>query len=161
MTHIPILTLNKCTHRWWLTGLLSCLIWTQALTAVPFGYVCNVDDNTVTPIDLATGTQGTPIPVGFFPRRIAITPDGAMAYVCNSVDNNVTPITLATNTPGTNIPVAHSPEAIAITPDGTMGYVCNYSSAVVTPITLSTNTPGTNIPVGLLPNAIASHRMEL
>jgi YVTN family beta-propeller protein len=42
-------------------------------------YVTNVDAGTVTPIDTATNTAGTPIPVagGSKPRGVAITPDQA------------------------------------------------------------------------------------
>ena len=78
-------------------------------------YVANNGDDTVTPIDLATGTPGTPIPVGHNPYAIAITPDGKIAYVANFNGNTVTPIDLASGTPGTPIPVGVSPYAIAIT----------------------------------------------
>ena len=63
----------------------------------------------------ATGTPGTPIPVGHNPYAIAITPDGKIAYVANFNGNTVTPIDLASGTPGTPIPVGVSPYAIAIT----------------------------------------------
>jgi YVTN family beta-propeller protein len=46
-------------------------------------YVTNRNDNTVTPIDLATNTPGTPIPVGSGPQEVAITPDDITAYVTN------------------------------------------------------------------------------
>jgi hyaluronoglucosaminidase len=37
-------------------------------------YVANTNYGTVTPIDTATNTAGTPIPVGSGPWAIAITP---------------------------------------------------------------------------------------
>ena len=40
----------------------------------------NITRATVTPIDTATNTAGTPIPVGMEPSFIAITPNGATAY---------------------------------------------------------------------------------
>jgi YVTN family beta-propeller protein len=39
-------------------------------------FVTNAGRNTVTPIDVATKTAGTPIPVGTGPGGVAITPDG-------------------------------------------------------------------------------------
>ena len=61
-------------------------------------YVVNTGDNTVTPVDTATDTAGTPISVGSNPDAIAITPDGSTAYVANELDDTVTPIDIATNT---------------------------------------------------------------
>ena len=109
----------------------------------------------VTPVNIATGTAGTPITVGPMPTAIAITPDGKTAYVANEGSNTVTPITFATGTAGTPIPVGNSPVAIAITPDGQTAYVVNTSSDSVTPITVATGTAGTPITVGLAPEGIA------
>ena len=111
--------------------------------------------STVTPIDTATGTAGTPITVGSAPYAIAITPDGATAYVTNTGNGTVTPIATATNTAGTPIPVGARPFGIAITPDGATAYVTNNSDDTVTPIDTATNTAGTPIPVGTLPFGIA------
>ena len=47
-------------------------------------YVTNFGDGTVTPIDTATNTAGTPIAAGAHPYGIAITPNGATAYVTNA-----------------------------------------------------------------------------
>ena len=54
--------------------------------------MANFGDNTVTPIDTATGTAGSPITVGSNPIAVAITPDGSTAYVANLTGNTVTPI---------------------------------------------------------------------
>ena len=67
------------------------------------------DSDTVTPIDTATNTPGTPIAVGTSPTGIAITPDGTTAYVSNAGADTVSPIDTATNTAGTPIPVGNSP----------------------------------------------------
>ena len=66
-----------------------------AVAVTPDGataYVVNQTDGTVTPIDTATSTAGTPVAVGSGPAAIAITPDGATAYVANAADDTVTPI---------------------------------------------------------------------
>ena len=113
----------------------------QARTA----YVTNSGSDSVTPIDLATGTAGTPILVGDNPAGVAITPDGATAYVTNRGSDNVTPIDLATGTAGTPITVGDNPAGVAITPDGATAYVTNRGSDNVTPIDLATGTAGTPI----------------
>ncbi|HLX78183.1 MAG TPA: PKD domain-containing protein, partial [Acidimicrobiales bacterium] len=80
-------------------------------------YVSNDGSSTVTPIDLATNTAGTAIPVGGAPVGLAVTPDGRTAYVAIPSNNTVVPINTSTNTAGVAIPVGNGPSAIAITPD--------------------------------------------
>ena len=120
------------------------------------GYTGPVVDNTVTPINTATGTPGKQIHVGrgFLtgPGWIAITPDGKTVYVTGP--GTVTPINTATGTPGTPIHIGRcSPLCddghIAITPDGKTAYVLTGSS--VTPINTATNTPGKPIHVAGAP----------
>ena len=78
-------------------------------------YVANdLESGTVTPIDTATNTAGTPIAVGAEPVGIAITPDAKTAYVTNLGSNNVTPIDTATNTAATPIAVGAVPIGVAI-----------------------------------------------
>src|SRR5216683_1615892 len=55
-------------------------------------YVGNYGSGTVTPIDLASNTAGSPIAVGAKPWGIAITPDDGTAYVANSGAETLTPI---------------------------------------------------------------------
>ena len=131
---------------------------TPSETAPASAYVANAGDGTVTPIDLATGTPGSPITVGHGGgldwTQIAITPDGKTAYVTDAGDGTVTPITVATDTTGVPITVGQGAAGIAITPDGKTAYVAN-GSDTVTPIDLATGTPGTPITVGNDPLAIA------
>jgi YVTN family beta-propeller protein len=119
-----------------------------AVSPVWTAYVANQHGNSVTPIDTATNTAGTAIPVGTEPGFIAITPDGKTAYVADFNSNNVTPITTATNTPGTPIAVGTFPSAIAITPDGRTAYVTNELSNTVSAINIATNTVSATISVG-------------
>ena len=100
---------------------------------------------TVTPIDLATSTPGTPITVGSEPDAIAITPDGSTAYVVNGGDNTVTPIDLATRHAEHAIGVGNAPDDVAITPDGKTAEVVNEGDNDVTPIDTTTNTAGATI----------------
>jgi YVTN family beta-propeller protein len=74
-----------------------------AIAIAPDGTTAYVADgalNTVTPIDLATGTPGKPISLSgqVGADAIAISTNGAAAYVANQPSSTVTPIDLATNT---------------------------------------------------------------
>jgi YVTN family beta-propeller protein len=118
-------------------------------------YVSNYHSGSVTPIDLATNTAGTPIAVGSHPWGVAIAPDGKTAYVSNRESASVTPINVATNTAGTPIAVGSRPEKLAITPDGKTAYVSNEGEETVTPINLATNAAGTPIKARIRPTAVA------
>jgi DNA-binding beta-propeller fold protein YncE len=48
------------------------------------------------PIDVATRTTGTAIPIGGEPTAVAITPDGSTAFVTDNGGNRVVPVDLAT-----------------------------------------------------------------
>jgi YVTN family beta-propeller protein len=72
--------------------------------------------NTVIPINVASNTPGTPIPVGREPTKIAITPDGKTAYVTDYLDDSVTSINISTNTASDPITVGANPTGIEITP---------------------------------------------
>src|ERR1700712_1816076 len=128
-------------NRTWLgRGLLASVVAVVMLGASasgawavgPTAYVTRYYWGTVTPIELATDTAGTPIPVGNNPEGIAITPDGKTAYVTIKGDGTVTPIDVATEMPGTPIPVGNRPSEIAITPDGSTAYVTNQDDDTVT-----------------------------
>ena len=118
-------------------------------------YVANVADNTVTPIDVATSTPGTPITVGKSPGAVAMTPNGKTVYVTSEANNTVTPINASTNVAETPVAVGSDPLDLAVTPDGKAVYVVNYAGDTVTPIDVATSTPGTPIPVGSGPDGIA------
>ena len=48
--------------------------------AVPFAYVVNSGDNTVSVIDTATDTVTATVPVGEFPMGVAVSPDESKVY---------------------------------------------------------------------------------
>jgi YVTN family beta-propeller protein len=121
----------------------------------PLAFVANSGSNTVTPIDLTTGTTETPISVGHDPTDIAVTPDGTTAFVTNYDSASVTPINISDETAETPIAVGHGPSGIAITPNGQMAYVANISSNTVTPIIIATDKAETAIPVSGAPYGIA------
>jgi YVTN family beta-propeller protein len=135
--------------------------------ATTFGYVTNVDDNTVSVIDTASNTVVATIPVGGFPDGVAITPDGTHAYVTNAFDSNVSVIDTASNTVVTTIPVGSAPNGVAITPDGArpnesddrhhrpLAYVTNGADNTVSVIDTASNTVVATIPVRQDPTGVA------
>jgi YVTN family beta-propeller protein len=124
-------------------------------------YVGDSDSGTVTPINTATNTAGTPIKTGPAPFAVAMaaTPDSRTVYVVNEDPGTVTPINTATNTAGKNIKVGVTPGAIVVTPDGKTAYVLNLAQGdpgkgTVTPIDTATNTTGKPIKgAGTFPDA--------
>ncbi len=98
-------------------------------------------------ISAASNTVVATVPVGTFPRSIAITPNGAFVYVTSSPSDNITVIDTATNTVVSDIPVS-SPFELAIAPSGDLGYVTHGAFINgVTVINTATNSVVTNIPV--------------
>jgi hyaluronoglucosaminidase len=57
-------------------------------------YVANIDDNTVTPITVATGRPGGAIRAGHGPQALAVTPDGRTLYVADILGGTVAVISL-------------------------------------------------------------------
>ena len=120
--------------------------------------------DTVTPIDLVTGTPMAPITVGPGVGAVAVTPDGKT--VLAAIDGtpthpigSVVPIDVATGRAGRPIPTGVAPMGIAVTPSGDRALVVDTgwtpSGHTVTPIDLRTGTAGAPIPVGQLPLNIA------
>jgi DNA-binding beta-propeller fold protein YncE len=58
------------------------------------------NDSVVTPVDIATGTAGKPIPVSGMAESIAVSPDGQTLYVGGYRPGQLTPISTATNQVG-------------------------------------------------------------
>jgi DNA-binding beta-propeller fold protein YncE len=130
-----------------------------------FGYL-NSPGDTVTPVDLATGTTGSPITVGSGPFAIRITPDGLYAVV-NLLGvgapkgDQIVRITLATGAVSKPVKVGSGPESLVISPDGSTAYVGSYgtstANAVITPVEIETPTPKAlpKIPIpGTAPSAL-------
>ncbi len=81
-------------------------------------------DQSMIPIDLATGTPGKPINLQWPPDEIVITPDGKTAYISNGFPSTtLTPVDLATGTPGKPVKLSVEPEAIAMAPEGKTAYI--------------------------------------
>jgi hypothetical protein len=88
-----------------ITGYQTLVIQPSALVSVPATGMlyaaipasAPANPNTVIPINPATGTEGTPIPVGNDPQFLAASSDGSYLYVANQTDETVQRINLTTN----------------------------------------------------------------
>lgn len=101
-----------------------------AAAGTQFVYVANLNANSVTAYNAATGTVAATIPVsGTNPRYIAVTPDGRTAYVTSESPNGsgsaVSVISTLANTVTATIATGSGPFHLAITPDGRSVYVPN------------------------------------
>lgn len=117
-------------------------------------FVTNRGTSTVSVIDTATDTAGTPIAGFNAPTGIAVSPDGAKVFVTNSADNTLMVVDAAARAivpPSISLPsaVASAPTGIAVSPDGTHAYVADSLANVVTEIggsaTLTVALAGTGI----------------
>jgi DNA-binding beta-propeller fold protein YncE len=121
-----------------------------------FGYL-GAPGDTVTPIDLATGTPGSPITVGSGPYAIAVSADGRYAVVdllgAGDKGDQVVRITLAGGVVSKPVKVGRAPESLAISPDSTTAYVGSYGArsadASVTPVDIASATPRALTPIAL------------
>ncbi len=127
-----------------------------ALAVTPDGktlYVAEYDDDTVIPVNLATGRPGTPIIIESadlaLESALAITPDGKTLYAALNGDygggsgpNSLVAISTATGTVQKTIDYGTAgPIALAVTPDGRTLYALNgnYGESIV--LGTSTVTP--------------------
>jgi DNA-binding beta-propeller fold protein YncE len=122
---------------------------------------------TLTPINTATGTPGTPIRLSHGASNIAITPDGKTIYVdagdghrgyvtpvstATGIPGHPIPVSTATGIPGHPIPLSAGAGTMTITPDGKTLYVAGTDT--ITPVSTATNTAAQPIPVAAADIAI-------
>lgn len=111
-----------------------------AVAVTPDGrtlYVAEYDDDTVIPVNLATGRSGTPIIIEHadlaLESALAVTPDGKTLYAALNGDygggsgpNSLVAISTATGTVQKTIDYGTAgPAALAVTPDGRTLYALN------------------------------------
>ncbi|MFF4269717.1 beta-N-acetylglucosaminidase domain-containing protein [Streptomyces sp. NPDC001536] len=120
-------------------------------------FAANQGSDTVSVIDVASGSVTGTVAVGRVPAGLVLTPDGGTLWVANYTDGTVQPVDTATLKAGTPVTVGSGPENMAITPDGTTLYVANIHDNTVSPVDLATAKAGTAIPVGPRPfNIVAA-----
>ncbi|WP_169791071.1 YncE family protein [Streptomyces katrae] len=86
---------------------------------------------TVSVVDTATGkVTGGPIPVGWHPKDVAVSPDGRRAYVTGEGSDSLSVIDTSTNKVTDTIYV-HQPTRIALTPDGRHAWITQFWGGLV------------------------------
>ena len=123
--------------------------------AVPYAYITNSGDDTISVINTALDKVIAIVDVGDSPYGVAVTPDGTKVYVTNDYSNTVSVIDTATNTVIETVAVGTSPEGVAVTPDGAKVYVGNAGSDTVSVIDTATNNVVSTVDVGVYPQGIA------
>ena len=119
-------------------------------------YVTNADDNTVTILDTAGGTDNTvgnvddvlgTVDVGNFPRGVAYAQDKMLMYVVNAFDDTITILDTAGGTDNTvgnaddvvgTVAVGNNPLGVAYAQDKMLIYVTNTSDDTVSVISIPT-----------------------
>jgi len=89
-----------------------------AAAAGPQAYVGNFKDNTVSVIDIGTGTVIATLPVVSGPHGMTQTPDGRTVYISGDNSSEVSVIDTASNRVTRTIEVGKTPHGLAMTPDG-------------------------------------------
>jgi len=124
--------------------------------------VANYGADTLSVVDVTSGTVTGRVRVGIEPDAVAVVPGGTreagLALVANFGSDTVTPVDLGTLRAGPAIPAGHQPDAIAVTPGSTArrgsALVADYGADAVQVISLATRRPGPAVAVGSEPVAI-------
>jgi len=117
--------------------------------------VNNVNEDSVSVIDVATHSVTATILVGNGPSWSAVAPDGSFAYIPNSYDDTVSVIDLISLNVTDTIPVGNEPKRIAFAPTGTTAYVTQKADDSVSVIDTTSHSVTAKIPVGDRPDGVA------
>jgi YVTN family beta-propeller protein len=113
----------------------------------------------VSVIDPASNAVVASVPVGLFPRDVAIRPDGLFAYVANNGSNTVSVINTLTSRVVATVSVGIAPTFVAMRPDGVFFYVANDGSGTISVIRTATNSLVSTLPISSGPSQI--HKLIL
>ena len=119
-------------------------------------YVTNINDGTVSSIDLRTGQVGAVITIGGQPTAIAINGAGNRVYVLDDAADTVWVINTATGKiVGQTIKVGNDATAIVLNANGTRAYVSNSGDDTVSVIDTAAHRVVSTIAVGENPFGMA------
>ncbi len=114
-------------------------------------WVVNPDADSVTPIDLRSGTAGTPVAVGAEPWAVALTPDGAVV-VLNRLGGSLTRLDANGRR---DVDVGPELGGMALSPTGAFAYVSVSSADEVVRVDLARMEVVARYAVGRLPGSLA------
>jgi YVTN family beta-propeller protein len=149
----------RSSHSWACVVLLS-----SAAGSLPAfaqnAFITNAADNTVSIIDVPSGTVIGAVPVGSAPQGVAVAPNGTTAYVTNLFGPSVSVIDAARFPQVVTATIATPgkfPPGVALSPDGTRAYVTNglTSAPAVSVINTATNKVIAKVPLKGTPAGVA------
>lgn len=114
-------------------------------------YASNVDDNTLSVVDLSQRKVVAEIRTGKQPHGLRMSPDGREIYVANTGDDTVSVIDVATAKEVARIPVGKAPAQVGFTPDGRRVYVSSTVDDSVAVVDTKQRQRIKTIPVGRKP----------
>lgn len=123
--------------------------------AVPFAWIANHADDTVTMIDAASNKPTAPIRVGHRPIGVAVDPEGTRVYVANQDGTVGTVSVIEGRQVVATIPVGDDPTGVAVKLPGTEVYVANRVGKSVSVIDAERRAVVATIPVGDNPLGVA------
>jgi YVTN family beta-propeller protein len=109
----------------WLPALLLMSCFGEA-GALPFAYITNSNDNTVSVIDAADNIIAATISVGDFPYGVVVNSAGTAVYVTNvgpPFTSTLSVIDPSLNAETAEVSVGFAPQGVAVSPDGTRVFV--------------------------------------
>jgi len=86
-------------------------------------FVSNRSENTLSVIDVSSGTLLQTVPTGGGPQGLALSPDGRFLYIAQSLDSSVLVLSASDFSVQKSIATAGAPTDIAVSPDGELLYV--------------------------------------
>jgi hypothetical protein len=125
----------------------------RAVTVAPDGRTAyEIGESGIVPVDLRTGTTGTPISKMSNCQSISIGGSGRTLYVAGCGDSaagfkSILPVNVNTGAAGTPIAVPDTPAGVYVSPDGLTAYVQTNGGATLTPVDLATGALGNVITV--------------
>jgi DNA-binding beta-propeller fold protein YncE len=121
-------------------------------------YVANMQSGSITPIDLAGGSPGEPVPAIQLSEAIAVTPDGAEVWTASLAQNKIVIFDAPRLTRDGELDAPGAPIRITPTPDGKLMIVSNAKASklqlidvatrAITTIDLPVTSGDSAIPVG-------------
>jgi YVTN family beta-propeller protein len=117
--------------------------------------VTNSGSNTISFINLNTGTAAFPINVGTNPKAVAVLPRLGLAVVTNFGSNTATIVNETTGQVTNTIQVGSQPLGVAIQSDGAQAFVANSGSNSITQFRVDTGALVSTISTDQLPEAVA------
>lgn len=119
-----------------------------------FGYVNNLESNSVSVFNTTTNQVVATIPVSG-PVQLAISPNGGYVYVSSLNSNAVQVIDTSKNAVVATIPMAQEPSGITFNSAGTLAFVANSTNNLISIISTSTNSVVGFLPTGNRPEILA------